>query len=86
MVHGIEASADAQPYLFFGPAGTANVKIAGSILAQPNGGSITVNGLAKVTMGAAQDSCGRLAPAQPIATSLIDSTGNDLTAAVVVVE
>ncbi len=83
VVHGIAASGTAQPYLFFGPGGTAAIKIAGTSLAQPNGDAITVQGLAKVTMGAGQDSCGRAAPAQQIATRLLDPAGTDVTPQIV---
>ncbi|MBK8478783.1 MAG: hypothetical protein IPL39_21615 [Opitutaceae bacterium] len=84
VLHGIAASGAAQPYLFFGPGGTAAIKIAGGSLAQPSGDVITVSGLSRVTMGAGQDSCGRAAPAQAIQTRLIDPNGSDVTSAVVV--
>ncbi len=83
VVHDIAARGAAQPYLLFGPGGTADVKIAGSSLAQPNGDTITVEGLHRVTMGAGQDSCGRPAAAQPIATRLLDPAGADLTTTLV---
>ena len=83
VVHDIEASDSAQPYLFFGTGGTVNVKIAGSNLAQPNADSITVRGLSKITMGAGQDSCGRDAPALAIQTALVNEAGDDVTAALV---
>ncbi len=50
--------------------------------AKPNGDTITVAGLARLTMGAGQDSCGRDAPAQAIANRLTDQAGNDVTATV----
>ncbi len=84
VVHGIAASGTGQPYLFFGPGGTADIKIAGTSLAQPNGDVITVSGLSRVTMGAGQDSCGRGAPAQAIQTRLIEPNGTDVTTAIVV--
>ena len=83
VVHGVTASADAVPYLYFGLNGSVSAKIAGSSLAQPNGDSITVRGLSKVTMGAGQDSCGRGAPAQQIATRLVTDAGTDVTASLV---
>lgn len=82
VIHGIEAAGSAQPYLHFDPRGLVEVKVAGSSLLQPNGDTITVAGLAHLTMGAGQDSCGRSAPAQPIRTSLLDPEGKDVTAAV----
>ncbi len=83
VVHGIEASGSALPYLCFGPNGAVNVKIAGTSLAQLHGNSITVGGLSKVTMGAGQDSCGRGAPAQSIETRLLEDNGTDVTPALV---
>ncbi|MBK8476504.1 MAG: immunoglobulin domain-containing protein [Opitutaceae bacterium] len=84
VIHGVAASESAQPYLYFGPGGTATVKIAGTSLAQSNGHSVTVGGLAQVQMGAGQDSCGRPAPASAIGTRLLDDAGVDRTAALVV--
>ena len=84
VVHDIAASGSAQPYLYFGSGGTVHVKIAGSALAQPNADSITVGGLAQVTMGAGQDSCGRAAIAQAIQTHLVNDAGTDVTTALVV--
>ncbi len=84
VVHGVTASADAVPYLYFGLNGSVSVKIAGSSLAQPNGDVITVQGLAEVSMGAGQDSCGRGAPAQQIATRLVTDAGSDVTGSTVV--
>ena len=83
VVHDIAASGTARPYLYFGTGGTVNVKIAGGALAQPNADSITVGGLARVTMGAGQDSCGHAAPAQAIAGRTTDDTDNDVTASIV---
>ncbi|MBK8475318.1 MAG: putative Ig domain-containing protein [Opitutaceae bacterium] len=83
VLHGITASASAVPYLYFGARGAVDVKIAGTALAQPNGDVLTVSGLASVTMGAGQDSCGRAAPAQAIATRLLKDDGTDVTAGVV---
>jgi hypothetical protein len=83
VVHRLAASGSAQPYLYFGAGGQATVKIAGGALAQPNGDSITVGGLTRVTMGAGQDSCGRSAPAAAIQTRLVTLDGADVTAAVV---
>ncbi len=83
VVHGVEASGTAQPYLNFRLGGSVGVKIAGGSLAQPNGDSVTVGGLAEVQMGAGQDSCGRAAPAQAIGTRLLDEAGNDRTDALV---
>ncbi len=82
VIHGIEAAESAQPYLHFDPYGLVEVKVAGSSLFQPNGDTITVAGVAHVTMGAGQDSCGRSAAAEPMHTSLLDPEGRDVTAAV----
>ena len=84
VVHEIAASGTARPYLYFGTGATVNVKIAGSALAQPNGDSIGVGGLAHLTMGAGQDSCGHAAPAQAIQTTLVNDAGTDVTSGVVV--
>ncbi|MBK8475641.1 MAG: leucine-rich repeat domain-containing protein [Opitutaceae bacterium] len=84
VVHGIAASADAIPYLYFATGGLVKVKIAGTALAQPNTDSLIVGGLAEVRMGAGQDSCGRAAPAAAIATRLLDDAENDRTTALVV--
>ncbi len=83
VVHDIAARDTARPYLYFGAGGAVQVKIAGASLAQPNGEAVTVSGLASVAMGAGQDSCGRSATAQPIATRLETDGGTDLTAALV---
>ncbi|MBK8474940.1 MAG: SUMF1/EgtB/PvdO family nonheme iron enzyme [Opitutaceae bacterium] len=72
VIHDIAARGTAQPYLYFGPGGAVNIKIAGGTLAQPNGDSLTVYGPGQVTMGAGQDSCGRAAPAQIMAGRLLD--------------
>ncbi|MBK8476200.1 MAG: hypothetical protein IPL39_07745 [Opitutaceae bacterium] len=84
VIHGITASTDATPYLYFGPTAQVQVKIAGSSLAQPNADVVTVSGLSLVQMGAGQDSCGRPAPAQTIQTRLVDDNGTDLTASVII--
>ena len=83
VVHDIAASGSAQPYLYFGGGGTVNVKIAGSALAQPNGDSLTVNGIAQLTMGAGRDSCGAAAPAEVMQGALVDDSGTDVTSAIV---
>ncbi|MBK8476444.1 MAG: leucine-rich repeat protein [Opitutaceae bacterium] len=83
VVHGINSSGSALPYLHFAPGGAVQVKIAGSSLYQASGDSISTAGLAGVQMGAGQDSCGRPAPAAWIRTRLIDPDGTDVTAAVV---
>ncbi len=83
VVHGVAASDGAIPYLYFGPGGAVKVTIAGSALAQLSGDGLTVGGLAQVHMGAGQDSCGRAAPAEPIATRLYDSVGTDVTGVLV---
>ncbi len=83
VLHNIAASVDATPYLYFGATAQVQVKIAGSSLAQPNGDSLTVSGLAQVTMGAGQDSCGRPAPAAAIQTRLVTPDETDVTATVV---
>lgn len=83
VLHNIAASGSAVPYLYFGAPAPVQVKIAGGSLAQPNGDNLTVGGLAKVTMGAGQDSCGRGAPAQPLATRLLTPDGSDVTSTVV---
>ncbi|MBK8475316.1 MAG: immunoglobulin domain-containing protein [Opitutaceae bacterium] len=83
VVHAIAASGDAIPYLYFGPNGNVVVKIAGSSLAQPNGDSLTVQGLIQVQMGAGQSSAGTAAPAQAIQTRLIEDDGTDVTTAIV---
>ena len=67
----------------FASGGAVNVKIAGGSLSQPNSDDLTVDGLAKLTMGAGQDSCGRGAPAQTIGTSLVAPDGTDATVTVV---
>ncbi len=82
VIHKIEATGSAQPYLHFDPYGLVEVKVAGSSLFQPNGETITVAGIGHVTMGAGQDSCGTSAPAQAIRASLLDPEGRDVTAAV----
>ena len=84
VVHDIAASGSAQPYLYFGAGGTVNVKIAGGALAQPNGDSITSSGLARVTMGAGQDSCGRGAAAQVIIGTFVNDAGTNATSSLVV--
>ncbi|MBK8478959.1 MAG: DNA/RNA non-specific endonuclease [Opitutaceae bacterium] len=83
VIHDIAASGTAQPVLGFMQGGAVTVKIAGGSLAQSGGDVLTVEGLAKVTMGAGQDSCGRPAPAHAVGTRLVDSAGNDVTAAIV---
>ncbi len=83
VVHGINSSEAALPYLHFAPGGAVQVKIAGSSLHQSSGDSISVAGLAGVQMGAGQDSCGRPAPAAWIRTRLLAPDGTDVTAAVV---
>lgn len=83
VVHNIEASADAMPYLYFAPSGAINAKVAGGDLAQPNDDAITVSGLARVLMGAGQDSCGNTAPARSIQTRLVTDDGTDATTQVV---
>ncbi len=85
VVHGVAASGSAQPYLYLDPNGSVSVTIAGSSLAQPNGDGISVAGLAHVTMGAGQDSCGRESPAKTIATRLFDPSGADVTDTIVTV-
>ena len=84
VVHGITASKSAQPYLKFGIGGAVNVKIAGSDLAQPNTDSITVQGLAQVTMGAGRDSNGAGASNKSCQGHLADVTGGDVTNKLVV--
>ncbi|MBK8477894.1 MAG: immunoglobulin domain-containing protein [Opitutaceae bacterium] len=84
VVHGIAASDWAVPYLFFGVGGSVAVKIAGTDLAQPSGDSLTVGGLARVEMGAGQDSCGRAVGAVPVQGRLTDEAGADVTATLVV--
>ena len=84
VVHDIAASGTAQAYLYFGNGGAINVKIAGSALAQPNGGNIAVGGLGQVQMGAGQDSCGHPAAAQSIQTTLANDAGTNLTSSLVV--
>ncbi len=83
VIHDITASDFARPLLQFAPGGTVNVKIAGGSLSQPSGDALTVDGLAKLTLGAGQDSCGRPAPAQPLATRLLAPDGTDVTTAVI---
>ncbi len=80
VIHDIAASANAQAHLRFARGGAVAVKIAGGSLAQPNGDRVTVCGLAQVTMGAGQDSCGRLAPAQSLASALLDADDGTLPA------
>ena len=79
VVHNIAASGTAQPFLYFGQGGAVAIKIAGGNLAQPNNDSITVSGLAPVTMGAGQDSCGRAAPAQICMGRFVNDAGTDVT-------
>ena len=83
VVHGINASGSALPYLHFAPGGAVQVKIAGSSLSQDSGDAISTAGLASVQMGAGRDSCGRPAPAQAIRTRLIAPDGTDVTEDVV---
>ncbi len=83
VVHEIAASGTALPYLYFGAGGTVTLKIAGGTLAQPNGEWLTVRGLARLQLGAGQDSCGRGAPAGAIRGDLVDDAGTNVTAAVV---
>ncbi len=83
VVHDIAASDFARPLLQFAPGGTVEVKIAGGALSQPSGDALTVDGLAKLTLGAGQDSCGRPAPAKALATRLVDPDGTDVTATIV---
>ena len=83
VVHDIAASGTAVPYMYFGAGGTVAIKIAGGDLAQVNTDSITVGGIAQVTMGAGQDSCRRAAPAQSIVGRLADDLDTDVTASIV---
>ncbi len=83
VVHEIAATDATIPVLQFASGGTVAVKIAGGSLAQPNEDAVTVDGLAKVTMGAGQDSCGRAAAAQALATRLLNPAGTDVTGAIV---
>ncbi|MBK8475843.1 MAG: DNRLRE domain-containing protein [Opitutaceae bacterium] len=83
VVHNIKAFADAIPCLYFAPIGATQTKVAGGDLDQPNNDSITVSGLARVLMGAGQDSCGHPAPAQSIQARLVTDDGTDVTAQLV---
>ena len=83
VLHTIEATGTAQPYLYFGTGGTASFKIAGSNLVQTNGDSITVNGISHITMGAGQDSCGTAVPGLAIVGRLANDAGADVTSSLV---
>ncbi len=83
VVHTVEASEAAQPYLFFGASGTVDLKIAGGSLGQANGDAVTVSGLRRLEMGAGRDSCGRDAPAQALGAALVNAFGSDVTATLV---
>ncbi len=83
VIHEIAAGGVALGQLCFAHGAGVQVKIAGGSLAQPTGDPLVVDGLAKVTLGAGQDSCGRAAPAQPIGTRLVDPNDNDVTGTLV---
>jgi subtilisin family serine protease len=71
VLHDINASREAQPYLFFAAQGQVGIKIAGGDLAQSNGNPVLIAGLAQVVMGAGQGSSGQAAPAQAIRGILV---------------
>ncbi len=77
-VHAISATSAGQPQLVFATDGTAEVRIAGSSLQQPNGAAIAVAGIVGVTMAAGQGSSGQSAPAAAIAGHLVQN-GVDIT-------
>ncbi len=83
VVHDVTARGTAQPYLRFARGGAVQLKIAGGSLSQPNGDSVGVAGLSRLTMGAGLDSCGRDAPAQTIGSALLEPDGANVTATVV---
>lgn len=83
-VHDLKATAIAQPYLYFKPAGQIAIWIAGGTLAQPAGAFVTVSGLSKVSMGAGEDSNGTPAPAQVNQGRLVLDDETDVTSSLVV--
>ncbi len=83
VIHDIAAEHSGTPMLYFAAEGAVTVKIAGGDLRQTNQDIVFTSGVAQVQMAAGRDSCGEDAPAQTIATRLIDPHGNDITGTVV---
>ncbi|MBK8477511.1 MAG: immunoglobulin domain-containing protein [Opitutaceae bacterium] len=86
VIHDIDATVGgtAEPYLYFGPAGSGadglvTVKMAGGDLKQNNDFNVTVSGLVQVQMVAGQSSNGVLVPGQLCQAHLVNDAGVDVT-------
>ncbi len=84
VLHDIDATGTAQPYLYCGSGAGIQFRIAGGDLAQSGGDAITVSGLSQVKMAAGQSSAGIAAPAQNCAAELTDVAGTVLNSTLVV--
>ncbi len=83
VLHDIDATGTAQPYLYCGSGARIQFRIAGGDLAQGGGDPITVSGLSEVRMAAGQSSAGIAAPAQNCAAELRDDAGALLNATLI---